>query len=1419
MFTGRVGRALCWGAIVSSMVLLAGGAPAGSPEVAKPMLAHWTFDEAFGTRCADSGQGGYHALPVPGRGVVQRIPGLLGNALLLSGDHILQITEQPNIGTVSELSLSAWVIPTDLSNYREIFRKEDGENRVLFSFQGDGTILSLGLNIDGYIECDAPIRPEQVLDGNWHLCAATFDGRAMRVYLDSVEVGALERVGEAVGGGPAPGCIGSSNGGESFQGAVDDLRIYSAALTPEDVAALYEEGRAAESPAPVDVGGDEPVPEHPLLAQYTFNEGLLSARVSTTTPAAAMEAAADGPVLHVPGVYGSAFSLRGENRVVTAGGPGLRESKEITFSAWTRPVDLSGFREIIRQECGERLLFSFQAGGTILSLGLNVGGYEECDATTKPEELVDGDWHHCAGTFDGATMRVFLDGREIGSLARAGAIAMNPDVPAYIGSSSGTSEFYQGALDDLRIYTVALTPDEIAALSEAGRQSLAHRGRALEKGLGGVYADAGSFAETMARTRDNLVAREGRLDLDMADALAIRLRQAYPDEIRRFTEYTMVDPLEFLASTDDTLRATITERLTGLLLEYEPLTPEQWAKQTSEQVERWHKSDEIAARLTEGAAQSAPMAEWLDLVLDAGSRIDLRPYLAEAVAPYAKPETPVTRDLTAEEARAALERDWLHQAGGNPSPERIRDEIRWTHDLVRRIRRAADEHADFGPQLARLAELEMQAVGLTEPSTEVYFAVREVKREVMFANPVVDFHRMLFVDMPYPQGSEWPHETRHRLGYMAVPGARLMVLEGLSPSGHLTQLMPQAPLHGSFWRPDVSFDGQRVLFCFKPHNEKSFHLYEVHADGTGLRQLTDGPYDDLDPIYLPDGEHIAFSTTRGHTYVRCMPPTNAYVLARCDLDGGDMYFISANNEPDYLPSVMDDGRIIYTRWEYTDKPLWRAQSLWTVHPDGTQVSVFWGNQSVWPDLLKDVRCIPGSPRVMFTGSAHHGWFSGSVGIIDPDKGFNFPDGLTKVTADVAWPEVGNGPVDPIESPSYHPSGAYGGYYSPYPLGERDFLVSANRNGKFVLYLMDVNGNRELIYEGVSNILHAIPLRARPRPPVLPDAVVWPTREERERPADGVIFTDNVYDGAPEQLQGKARYLRVLSIDPKTYSYWYKRPYISTGPEVSMVQSEGVKRIIGTVPIESDGSVAFYAPPGKALHFQLLDEHQRALQTMRSFVNVMPGERRGCLGCHELHSRAPAYGGKSLALAREPQAITPPPWDDVTVSYTRYVQPVLDQYCGKCHEGDGEARKVLDLTERPGFLSFDEPYVTLTGSPTWSVPYQAPSHPPPGFGIADTIMVEGYATTDPAAYKTPEPMTKLSYASRLIRLASSGEHYGVVVDPTNLQRLIVWVDTMCPYRGDEEVRAIADPEFQGVDWLAVRPRIATAPYIARPGPID
>ena len=1177
-------------------------------------------------------------------------------------------------------------------------------------------------------------------------------------------------------------------------------------------------------------------PAKPLIAWWRFDEadGEPCLDASGNANHASQEGGGGSGCYHVEGLFGRALCFSGQHLLRVPARPDFRGYSKLSLTAWVRLAAFDRYNEIFRKEDGEqRVLFSFQGNGTILSLGLNIGGYVECHATLDPMELLNGQWHHCAATFDGRWMRVYLDGQQIGELSRPGPLLAGGSAPGCIGSLAG-GECFQGAMDDLRIYADALTAGEVLSLYRRGQAGLERFARLQEQRLAAVYVPGKSLVETLALTHRKLLERQQTTDRELVSAVIARARQRHAPEYSDFVRTSRINLAEYLQATNAAYHAREAERLLDLLLEYRPVTQEQWRRQSPAELQRWREADAIEHKLAELKARGDAnlcSPEWLELMLAIDRSVQRRPYLQEAVAPYVRPETPITRTLSSAEARAALERDWLHQADQQPTPERIRSEIAWARALaVRLCTQAAPAQLspspqlrstslDFTPELTELATLEQRAASLAGPDTELYFKVREVKRHIAFRNSLLDFTQVLFVDMPFPQGSEWPHETRHRLGYMAVPGGRLLVLNGLSPAGTLRQLMPQAPLHGSFWRPDISFDARRVLACFKPHNEKSFHLYEINVDGSGLRQITDGPFDDLDPIYLADEQHIVFSTTRGNTYVRCMPPTSAFVLARCDRDGRNLYFISANNEPDYLPSLMDDGRVVYTRWEYTDKPLWRAQKLWTVHPDGTQVSSLWGNQSVWPDLLKDARNIPGTRRVMFTGSAHHDWFSGSVGIVTPDAGLNFPHGLAKITADVTWPECGNGPVDPVESLHYHRSGEYRAYYSPYPLSETDFLVSANRGGKFVLYLMDVDGNRELIYEGSQNIFHALPLRPRTKPPVVPDAVVWPVAGQRAEPGEGMLFSTDIYQGAPASLRGKARFLRVLSIDHKTYTYWHQRPYISTGPVVSGVQSDGVKRILGTVPIEADGSVAFRAPAGVPLHFQLLDADQRALQTMRSFANVMPGESHGCLGCHELHSVTPPTTAGGLALARPPREITPPPWDDRTVSYPRYVRRVLDRYCSKCHTGDGEGREKVDLTARPGFLDFDETYWLFTGHPSWGQAYHLPAKPPPGWGIADTIMVEGYGTTDPVAYRTPEPMRALSYKSRLIDLASSGRHHQVKVDSVSLLRLILWVDTMCPYRGEEEIREIPDPDFQGVEWLAVRPRIRTAPNVLRPGPLN
>ena len=802
---------------------------------------------------------------------------------------------------------------------------------------------------------------------------------------------------------------------------------------------------------------------------------------------------------------------------------------------------------------------------------------------------------------------------------------------------------------------------------------------------------------------------------------------------------------------------------------------------------------------------------------------------------------PETRSLSRGEGEELIKNEWLFQAEGKSLKDRSLQEIAWAREMAGRLKKAASP-PDVSEELASLAKLEQSVKALPADAEEeeqnLYLQTRQVKRRLMFKDPLVDFSRLVFIDVP----ERYAHESMHRVYPQAqLNCVRLLVLDGLDPSGRVRKLTDDLG-PGWYWRPDISFDGRRVLFCFRPEKDRTFHLYEAGVDGTGLRQLTSGNYDDQDPIYLPDGR-IAFVSNRGNSYARCVVGHPSTVLARCDEDGRNIYLTSAGNEPEYTPALMPDGQVLYTRWEYTDKELMRIQSLWRVNPDGTGTTVFWGNQSYWPDLLMEARPIPGSHRVMFAGHGHHQVYWGSIGIVDPRKGLNYPDGLTKVTGDVPWCEVGDGPAERQETAAYHTAGAYRGYKSPYPLSDELFLVSARHaggNSKFKLFLMDVYGNRELIYEGAFHALYAIPAKPRPAPRAIPDRVEWAGAQKDGRKIEpGTFYSADVYQGAPEILRGKAKYLRVIAQDYNTMTlgkkiqdttYTTPATHMHVGPVVSVVVNDAVKFVLGTVPIEKDGSFYFEAPPCTTLHFQLLDENHRCLHTMRSFTSVMPGEHRGCVGCHEGQNAAPTRQ-KTIAMTKAPARIKPYAIGArYSLGYERDIQPILDRHCGQCHQGDGKGKEKLDLTLRPSLDGgvFPEPYLTLTlGKKRQLRDFPANCEG----GIAGTILAEAQPWT-PETYKTFPPLIAMSYASKLVEIAASGKHHRVKVKDMDLTKLILWVDTLCAYRGERELRAMADPDpenpiFKRSDYppsdptikdvyaeSPYRPRMRTAPLVNR-----
>lgn len=831
--------------------------------------------------------------------------------------------------------------------------------------------------------------------------------------------------------------------------------------------------------------------------------------------------------------------------------------------------------------------------------------------------------------------------------------------------------------------------------------------------------------------------------------------------------------------------------------------------------------------------------------------------------------------LSSSERQRKLE--WLFQLEDDDLLTRTGKEIGWTRAMIERLQKRAGV-AGLADATERLQSIERNAATSdVARQLALYFDIRELKRRVMFTAPELDFTKIVCVDAPYSHRSpdthgtqhqtEWVHESRFRSEMCATHGARLVVLENFAGDLSVRQVAPPA----GFGPPvamlgfDVSFDGRRVLFCMKPENEKAYHLYEIGLDGTSFRPVTAGGYSDIDPVYLPDGRYL-FLSTRAEVYAQCGMWARSHIMTRCDADGSNIYILSPASEPDFSPALLADGRVLFTRWEYVDKFANRIQALWTIHPDGTAMRTFWGNQSVYPDHLGEARQIPGSGRVMFTGFGHHDVWVGSIGIVDPSRGLNFPNGIWKVTQERPWPEVGDGPVPtPGATAEYHTAGRYAAYKTPYPLSGELFLVSARTGDlgvsfmqsarerpldKFKLFLMDIYGNRELLYAGDHNVLYAQPVRAREIPQRLPDVADLPG-PEKQSPAvrPGVFFSNNIFEGAPPEIRAQGRYLRIVESMPKNYSIgivssggkpfgsaglntawgaWGERflegktplptsdvswgdSTVFSGPATSLTGPLGVKQVHGTVPIGADGSVCFQAPPCRMLYFQVLDEHYRAIHTMRSWVSVRPGEHRGCVGCHEQQSAT--SGSERLVSARNPHAIQPPPWGVRSLSYVNDIQPIFDRACAECHSRNGQAVGKLDLTLRPDAQGtkrwggiFPEPYLTLLLGKDNAHFHGAC----PGFkGDTGYVAVPNTLAT---RYDTLPPLSCLSPKSRLITEAMNKSRCGQKLAPDDLQMLIAWIDLWAMFRSDDELRAIEDPPAEWFPLWTYPPKTKTAPRV-------
>lgn len=476
-------------------------------------------------------------------------------------------------------------------------------------------------------------------------------------------------------------------------------------------------------------------------------------------------------------------------------------------------------------------------------------------------------------------------------------------------------------------------------------------------------------------------------------------------------------------------------------------------------------------------------------------------------------------------------------------------------------------------------------------------------------------------------------------------------------TGRLTTLLKD--VKGAVRDPQVHYDGEKILFSYRPGGTDCFHLYEVSVDGSGLRQLTDGPFDDLEPVYLPDGD-IIFCSTRAKRWVPCWY-TQVATLHRCDGNGKNIQLLSSNIEQDNTPWVLPDGRILYTRWEYVDRSREAFHHLWVMNPDGTGQTTYYGN--LYPgDVYLDAKPVPGTEEVVMINSPAHGQaeHQGRVSLVRTDLG----------------------PDDKAAQTMIHDGRQF---RDPYALSADAFLVAH----KTRLLLMDRAGRTKELYrlppelsQGDAWLHEPRPVRARRREPVI-------AGQTDPSCATGQLMVSNIYHGRNMGgiKPGAITKLLILENLPKPVNFTGSMDPISCGGSYTL------NRILGTVPVEPDGSVNMRVPALRSLQFVALDANDLAVKRMLSFVTVMPGEVTTCIGCHEDRTEAPPASVSGAALTRAPSPIEPIPHTPEIFDYPRDIQPILDRHCLPCHDVDQYAGRAL-LTGDQGPM-FTHSFFTLS----------------------------------------------------------------------------------------------------------------------------
>jgi hypothetical protein len=547
--------------------------------------------------------------------------------------------------------------------------------------------------------------------------------------------------------------------------------------------------------------------------------------------------------------------------------------------------------------------------------------------------------------------------------------------------------------------------------------------------------------------------------------------------------------------------------------------------------------------------------------------------------------------------------------------------------------------------------------------------------------------------------------------------------------------------------PDVSFDAKRLLFSMRKGKTDDYHIYSMSADGTDVRQLTSAPgVTDLDPIWLPDGD-ILFSATREPKYCMC----NRHIMCnlyRMGPDGANIHQIGKSTLFEGHASLMPDGRVLYDRWEYVDRNFGDAQGLWACYPDGTGHAIYWGNNTTSPGGVIDARTLSQTHlAIAILGSCHdRPW--GALGLLDRSKGV---DGRAPILR--TWPAAFMDRIKTAGQDFDSTCSLTRKYEDPFPLDDRHFLC-ARQTGKgeeMGVYYLDLHGNEVLVHAEAPGCYDPMPLCPRKAPPV------HPRRRNFDDPkAPGLFYVQNVYVGTHMQgvQPGSIKALRIVeSPEKRTYS---QRGWGGQGEQAAAMNWLNFenKRILGTVPVEEDGSAYFEVPANTFVFFQALDENGMMVQSMRSGAYVQPGETYGCVGCHENRvGDIPQAAATPKAMKRKADKMSGWYGEPRLFSMQREVQPVFDKHCVTCHDFGKKAGEKLNLAGDRDVI-FSAAYVDLWTQGALTCV---------GAGPAEIQQAYSWG----------------SHPSKLIKTLRAG-HKDVKLTAEELDRLITWVDLNAPY---------------------------------------